>query len=217
MNAVGTNSLAENNSKEILMDRLFKAGWVISMAYFVYAAISEWWKDPSRATLILLVISGLITLAVSILSRRPTIRDMSPFAIFLALAATYYYPVLLLTPGTHLIPEWAGVIIQCFGIMGEASAKLSLGRSFGMLPAHRAVVVRGVYRFVRHPMYLGYSLSFIGFLLTNFGWRNLIIYGVLFVFLGFRINLEEKVLRTADPSYNDYCKRVPYRVIPFVI
>lgn len=216
MNAVG-NTVAENNSRDILIDRLFKAGWVISMIYFVYSAITEWWKDPSRVTLILLVISGLITLIVSILSSRPTIRDMSPFAIFLALAATYYYPVLLLTPGTHLIPEWAGVVIQCFGIIGEASAKLSLGRSFGMLPAHRAVVIRGVYRFVRHPMYFGYSLSFIGFLLTNFGWRNLIIYSVLFVILGFRIHLEEKVLREADPSYNDYCKRVRYRVIPFVI
>jgi protein-S-isoprenylcysteine O-methyltransferase Ste14 len=47
-----------------------------------------------------------------------------------------------------------------------------LGRSFGLLPAQRGLVVVGPYRFVRHPIYFGYLIGHIGFLLVNFSWRN---------------------------------------------
>ena len=47
------------------------------------------------------------------------------------------------------------------------AGKLSLGRSFGLIPANRGVVSTGVYRFVRHPIYLGYLITHVGFVVAN--------------------------------------------------
>ncbi len=199
-----------------LLDLVFKLGAVAMLGYFAYGALGEWQRNPSRITLLLAVISACVSVTVSLASRTPTTRNMRPLAVFLTLGATYYYPALVLTPGTHLIPELAGAAIQAVGICWEIYSKLSLGRSFGLLPAHRAVVVRGAYRHVRHPIYLGYFMHYLGFLLTNFGWQNGLIYAGLFAILILRIFLEEDVLKREDPAYLNYCRRVRFRLVPFV-
>ena len=40
---------------------------------------------------------------------------------------------------------------------------MALGRSFGVAPANRGIVVRGPYSFVRHPIYTGYLITHTGF------------------------------------------------------
>ena len=46
-------------------------------------------------------------------------------------------------------------------------AMIDLGKSFGVGPARRGVlVVTGVYRWVRHPMYVGYVFAEFGFVLA---------------------------------------------------
>jgi protein-S-isoprenylcysteine O-methyltransferase Ste14 len=78
------------------------------------------------------------------------------------------------------------------------------------------VVSTGVYGFVRHPMYLGAGLLFIGspmLLGSIYG----IVTGVLLLFLlAMRILGEEKMLEKELEGYTDYKKKVKYRLIPFV-
>jgi protein-S-isoprenylcysteine O-methyltransferase Ste14 len=81
--------------------------------------------------------------------------------------------------------------------------------------ADRGIVMRGPYRIVRHPIYLGYFISHIGFLLANWSPRNITIYIVTCFFQISRILAEERILRE-DESYRAYCQRVRYRVIPFI-
>lgn len=79
----------------------------------------------------------------------------------------------------------------------------------------RELVVTGLYRYVRNPMYVGVLLVIIGHFLW-FGFWNLLIYAVL-VFLAFNafvIFYEEPNLRQRfGAAYEEYRKRVP-RWIP---
>jgi protein-S-isoprenylcysteine O-methyltransferase Ste14 len=78
------------------------------------------------------------------------------------------------------------------------------------------VVSTGVYGFVRHPMYLGASLMFIGtpFLLGSF-YGFLLGAGMSFLLAG-RILGEEKMLARNLIGYGAYQKKVKYRLVPYV-
>lgn len=57
----------------------------------------------------------------------------------------------------------------------HVGAKLCLWRSFGLVAAHRGLKAGGLYAVVRHPMYAGYVISHVGYLLVAPSWWNLAI------------------------------------------
>jgi protein-S-isoprenylcysteine O-methyltransferase Ste14 len=78
------------------------------------------------------------------------------------------------------------------------------------------VVSTGVYRFVRHPMYLGASLMFVGAPLLLGSTAGLVLGMALSMLLAVRILGEEKLLARDLDGYEEYCRRVRYRVLPFI-
>jgi len=79
---------------------------------------------------------------------------------------------------------------------------------------NQTVVTSGPYRFVRHPMYAGSIVFFVGLPLLFGSWPGLL--GVPF-FMGLlvlRIPIEERALRENIAGYDDYAARVRYRLIP---
>jgi protein-S-isoprenylcysteine O-methyltransferase Ste14 len=90
-----------------------------------------------------------------------------------------------------------------------------LGRSFGLLPANRGLILRGPYRLVRHPMYFGYLLVHVGFLLLNPSLWNLMVYVAAYACQVPRLLVEERLL-ARDKSYAEYQQQVRYRLIPGV-
>jgi protein-S-isoprenylcysteine O-methyltransferase Ste14 len=93
--------------------------------------------------------------------------------------------------------------------------KLSLGRSFGLIPANRGIVSTGLYRIVRHPIYLGYLLTHVGFVAANPADWNLFILAAADIALMMRAVREERTL-AQDPAYRDYMQRVRWRIVPGV-
>lgn len=78
------------------------------------------------------------------------------------------------------------------------------------------VVSTGVYGLVRHPMYLGGILLFIGTPMLLGSVYGLIIgLAMLFLLMG-RIIGEEKMLVNELAGYTDYKKKVKYRLLPFI-
>jgi protein-S-isoprenylcysteine O-methyltransferase Ste14 len=62
-------------------------------------------------------------------------------------------------------------------------------------------------------MYLGYAVTWVGFLSVNAVWTNLALALFALVMQVSRVLVEERLLRT-DPVYGAYMARVRYRVIP---
>jgi protein-S-isoprenylcysteine O-methyltransferase Ste14 len=185
------------------------------LLYFAKSALAQYHADPSRITLLLLVITEIITVVLVMFARAPGRQDWSPSTAFFTTAATFYFLLLDFRPADRLIPEWAGVTLQAGGTAWTIIAKLSLGRSFGLLPADRGIVTRGAYRCMRHPVYFGYFINGLGFLLPSFGWRNGLVYGFFLTLQLMRILREERLLRT-NPEYQAYCQKVRWRFVPGV-
>ena len=124
---------------------------------------------------------------------------------------------LLVTPNENapLIPMMAVFAIMVSGLMLQIMAKLVLGRAFGIVAANRGVKVLGPYRLVRHPMYAGYTLTQIGFLLAMPSLLNALFYATALTMQIMRIFREERVFRE-DAGYQAFAGRVRYRLLPGV-
>ena len=164
--------------------------------------------------LFLLISEGVVVLFI--LLRRPT-RDISRRGQdwILGLAGTLL-PLLAIAPqGAPLLPIRICEAVMIAGFALQLSAKLTLRRSFGVVAANRGVKASGPYRLVRHPMYAGYALTHIGFLLAGPTLWNLAIYATVLTIAVRRIVAEERVLRE-DAAYRALAEKVRYRLLPLV-
>lgn len=109
----------------------------------------------------------------------------------------------------------AGAITQVGGLGLTCAAMLSLGRSFGVVAANRGLKVHGPYRFVRHPVYLAHTVTYIGFVMANPTPWNAAIGVATLTCQVFRMRAEERVL-SATSDYNEYRARVRWRLVPGV-
>lgn len=91
---------------------------------------------------------------------------------------------------------------------------LSLGRSFAVLPGVRALRTGGLYRWVRHPVYLGETLILAG-ASTRLGMAGLAGALAVLPLLAWRIRLEERLL-AAEPGWTEWAARVRWRLLPGV-
>lgn len=199
--------------KHFVADVLLRITTAMAMGAFAVGAISHWLASPGRITLLFLVVANVFTTGLTLVSRRPKQRDWRPIALLCSLGGTYGCIAYNLNPGIQVVPETLGILLQISGIIWQLFAKASLRRSFGVLPANRGVVSRGAYRFVRHPMYLGYLISDLGFLLTNLSLYNMSVYIVQLTCQVGRITQEERML-SGDEKYRAYRAHVRFRLLP---
>lgn len=172
-------------------------------------------RDSGDLTnLLLLPSEGLVV--VFLLVRRGTQEISLRWQEWLlALSATL--APMLVEPGTGaaLAPLALAAGLLLMGLVLQLHAKMTLGRSFGCVPAHRGLQLTGPYRFVRHPMYAGYLLGHVAFLLVNPTLRNVVAYAVCYALQIPRLIAEERLL-AHDPKYREYLASVKYRLIPGV-
>jgi protein-S-isoprenylcysteine O-methyltransferase Ste14 len=78
------------------------------------------------------------------------------------------------------------------------------------------VVSTGPYAVIRHPMYAGYCLLYIGLPLALNSWWGLTVSLALMVVIIIRTRLEDITLHNELPGYSDYSNRIRFRLIPGV-
>jgi protein-S-isoprenylcysteine O-methyltransferase Ste14 len=164
--------------------------------------------------LLLLVSESMVVLFI--LLRRPTdtiSRRGMDWAV--GMAGTLL-PLLAIAPrGAALAPGLVVELLMIGGFVLQISAKLTLRRSFGVVAANRGVKASGPYRLLRHPMYAGYALTHIGFLLAGPSFWNVAVYTGTVALQVRRILAEERVLGE-DPAYRSFAEKTRYRLLPFV-
>jgi protein-S-isoprenylcysteine O-methyltransferase Ste14 len=110
------------------------------------------------------------------------------------------------------------VVYLIMALAGTLSvfAVLSLGRSFGIVPANRGIKTRGLYALVRHPIYACYLCFDMSFVVMNFSWHNSSILCVSCLTVYLRAWYEEKFLRQ-DASYRKYAQETRYMFFPRIV
>jgi protein-S-isoprenylcysteine O-methyltransferase Ste14 len=97
-----------------------------------------------------------------------------------------------------------------------AAGLLSLRRSFAVVPGNRGVRDGGLYRIVRHPIYISELMAVLGAVLVYPTIRNVLLWITLCGVQFARARAEEEFL-SSDPVYRAYRARVRYRLIPGVL
>lgn len=110
---------------------------------------------------------------------------------------------------------WAplGGVISTAGALLTFISVHSLGRSFAVLPSVRPIQTSGVYRFVRHPIYLSYLVTALGIVIRHPSFYNGAVALVGIILILWRIKFEERLL-AQEPRYRDYRASVRYQLVP---
>ena len=125
----------------------------------------------------------------------------------------YIALVFALGAGLFTVSFYLEPVDEPGGLLLVVVGKIALGRSFGVVPANRGVVVRGPYALVRHPIYTGYLITHIAFLMAHPASWNVSVILLADVALVLRALMEERVLG-ADMAYQTYCRRAAGPVTP---
>jgi protein-S-isoprenylcysteine O-methyltransferase Ste14 len=197
---------------------LWPAGWAFIALFFSFALAIVLWlarEDPEL----------LAERMSSPIQRGQPLWDK----VFVAAVLVLFVLWLILMPldavrfGWSEVPGW----LQLLGAVGLLLSFYVLFLTFRE-NAYLAVVVKlqeergqtvvstGPYRYVRHPMYAGMFLFLPSGALLVGSWWGLLLCLVLLGLLVWRIPREERILENGLAGYNEYERRVRYRLIPHV-
>ena len=184
-------------------------------------------RDPRALVLLALFAASGLLLSI----RRPTrSRDLAekrpdPLPMVVLFVAPLLMPAvaafgasraLFTLPYANTV-SWCGVALVALGLFVRVSAMFQLGPRFSPLVSvqrEHALETHGLYAFVRHPGYIGNILPLPGIALALSSTWTFIPAAVALVIIVIRTVLEDRTLREELPGYQDYARRVRYRLFP---
>jgi protein-S-isoprenylcysteine O-methyltransferase Ste14 len=116
--------------------------------------------------------------------------------------------------------QYSGLIILLLGIVLRLYSVSYLGRYFTVdvnISKEHELVSTGIYKFIRHPSYLGSIISFTGFGLSLNNWISFVIIIIAIpAVMIYRIKIEEKALSERFGEGYELYKLSTKRLIPFI-
>ena len=226
----GKQNLSAFVSKALVLDVVERVVVLILFIYFASRMLPHlavlitteiaypellWLAASKNLDAALLVISESLGVFLILTRRAATMVSTHPLDWALSLIAVNAPLLVAPAAASTFIPLPIATTLMFAGMVTQISAKAALWRSYGLIPANRGVKTGGPYRFVRHPMYVGYTLTHIGFLLGFPSLQNFLLYLTTFLIEVARLLREELVLNK-DSLYREYAARVRYRLLPGV-
>ena len=115
---------------------------------------------------------------------------------------------------------WSGAAVTAVGLLFAVWARRHLGKNWSQavtVKEGHELITSGPYGLVRHPIYTGLLLAFVGCAVARGEWRGLLAVALVFVALWRKLRLEEKWMRAQfGASYEAYSRRVT-ALVPYVI
>ena len=152
--------------------------------------------------------------------RQPALPRLLNMALLLSAAAVLAAPHLPLPAlGVRLLPAsrwqlWAalGAALTFLGLSFTVWARIYLGRNWSGVAAVKAdheLITGGPYGWVRHPIYSGLALAFIGMAVAGGQWRGVLSIALALIAIVQRIFVEERFMRQQfGVVYDAYAQRV---------
>jgi protein-S-isoprenylcysteine O-methyltransferase Ste14 len=175
------------------------------------AAVNIDHGDPSRLALVgRSAYLALLVFQIAAFATQPApqARDGRARVWIVTLLATFGMVVAPSLPALRtlwretVLDDQARALLGVVGMLIAVPAMASLRRSFSLTPQARTLTTGGLYRVVRHPLYLGETLNVIGLMLAV-GSLTVVVAAVLVVAAQVtRATLEERLLRRTFPGYD---------------
>ena len=202
---------------------------------FVPAGTLNYWRGWAFF-LTLAVCTSLATIYIALHDKKllesrmkmgPTAEKTTVQKILTALGAPLFIAAVVIMVLDHRF-GWSPAIPDIASILGDGLAALGILIYFFVVKENRyaaaavqvvagqTVVSSGPYAIVRHPMYAGAILVFIGMpLALGSSWGFLFVLVFIIVF-AIRLLDEEKYLSKNLAGYTEYMRKVHYRLAPYV-
>jgi protein-S-isoprenylcysteine O-methyltransferase Ste14 len=114
---------------------------------------------------------------------------------------------------------WLGALITALGLLFTVWARVYLGRNWSgvvTIKHDHELIDTGPYALVRHPIYTGLLVAFVGSAAVRGEWRGVLGVLIAWAALWRKLRLEERwMMDQFGERYVAYCKRVP-ALVPFL-
>lgn len=178
--------------------------------FFAIANAKSFIANPRLSVLLIVITESIVALFLVI--RRDPDETHHSWQTWVTTTLGTLAPFLL-RPVDAEADQLVGSILQVGGFLLQIAGLLALNRCLGLLPAYRGVKSRGLYAWVRHPLYLAYVITYLGYFISNPSLGNLgvIVFGTGFLVM--RILYEEDLL-LRYPDYATYAENTRWRLLP---
>lgn len=143
-------------------------------------------------------------------------KDISYVSIQILLFIAYVFDVKILPLKTFKWISMLGIVLCVLGVAISVISVLQLNKNLSPFPAPKPnskLIINGVYRYVRHPIYSGIILMTFGYGLYSSSIYKIAIAVLLCALFSLKSSYEEQQLMSKFPEYRDY-KAITGRFFP---
>ena len=144
------------------------------------------------------------------------VKDFVYVGIQLLLLLIYIFPPIVIKVPINVFWRGAGlsVVVTGMGILILAALQLNSSLSPFPTPSQNSqLITKGLFRYMRHPIYGGILLASAGYSFTTANAFRLLITAAFFLLFYLKSNYEEKLMKERFAGYEDY-RRHTGRFLP---